>query len=111
MNRAEFSKRTRLEAFERANGYCEQCGIKLKAGNHEYHHKSFDSSDNTFSNCVLLCRDCHSRITKERAPLIAKSNRIRERIAGIKRISGRPLPGTRRSKFKHKMNGTWERRS
>ena len=109
MKRAEFSKRTRLEAFERANGYCEQCGIKLKAGNHEYHHSSFDSSDNSLSNCVVLCSEHHSAITRERAPLLAKSNRIRERIAGINRVSGRPLPGTRRSGIRRRFNGTVEK--
>jgi 5-methylcytosine-specific restriction enzyme A len=109
--RAEFSKRTRLDAFDRANGHCEECGNKLRIGYVEYHHGSYDRSDNSLGNVVVLCRFCHRAITRERAPIIAKSNRIRERVAGIKRIRGRPLPGTRRSGWKHKVNGTWERRT
>lgn len=107
--RAEFSKRTRLEAFDRANGHCEECGINLRTRYVEYHHDSYDRSDNSLGNARVLCRFCHGAITRERAPIIAKGNRIRERIAGIKRVRGRALPGTRRSGVRKRMNGTVER--
>ena len=109
MMRAEFSKRTRLDKWNRAKGHCEDCGIDLRGRHAEYHHASFDRSDNSFDNCRLLCQPCHTGITRERAPLLAKSNRIRERIASIKRVSGRPLPGTRRSGIRKRMNRTVEK--
>jgi len=111
MSRAEFTKATKLAAFKRANGHCEVCTGKLFAGHFDYHHDkecAFDGS-NDLSNCVVACDNCHSKITKRRASVIAKSNRVRAAHLGIKR-TGKPLPGTRASGWRRRMDGTVERR-
>lgn len=87
--RAEFTKATKLAAFQRAAGHCEnpQCGQKLFTGNIEYHHDvecTFGGAAD-LGNCIVLCRGCHRNVTAQRARVVAKSNRQRDRNVGIKK--------------------------
>lgn len=94
--RQEFPKSVKLAAWNAAGGHCQNCTAKLFAGNIEYHHDrecTFAGSAE-LGNCVVLCRACHSIITRSRAPVIAKSNRVRNRHLGIKRAK-RTIPGRR----------------
>lgn len=94
--RQEFSKATKLDAWTRSGGRCQCCTAKLFPGNIEYHHGvecTYDGGNST-SNCIVLCRACHSAITRKRAADIAKSNRVRAAHLGIKR-SKRTIPGRR----------------
>lgn len=111
--RAEFSKATKLAAFQRSNGFCEQCDAKLFPGNIEYHHDKECAFEGTsdLDNCFCLCRACHSMITKKRAAVIAKSNRIRNAHLGIKPRQSRPMPGSKASGIRKRMDGTVERRT
>ena len=100
MMRNEFSKATKLAAFKRARGRCELCTARLYPGHFDYHHDkecAFDGS-NELSNCIVACDNCHGDVTKQRAPVIAKSNRVRNSHLGIKRakrtIPGRKFDGT-----------------
>ena len=54
---------------------------------------------------------CAVEKTKSDLGIIAKINRVRSKHLGTKIKSGRPLPGTKRSRWKHKVNGEWVRRS
>ena len=87
--RQEFTKATKLAAFQRAAGHCEnpQCGQKLFTGNVEYHHDVECAFGGTadLGNCVCLCRGCHRAITNKQAKVIAKTTRIRNRHIGIKK--------------------------
>lgn len=85
--RAEFTKAVKLEAWRGSQGRCMGCTAKLFPGNIEYHHdkECAFGGKGTKENCVVLCRACHSRVTKERAPVIAKSNRVRNRHIGVKK--------------------------
>ncbi len=61
-----FSKKTKEDAFNSADGHCERCGKKLSFGNNgregwgkwEAHHKNSNGGD-ILSNCEILCFDCH----------------------------------------------------
>lgn len=53
---------------------------------------------------------CHTEKTAEDLGRIAKIARVRSKHLGTKIKSGRPLPGTKRSGWKHKVSGEWERR-
>lgn len=53
---------------------------------------------------------CHSNKTKTDIKNWSKGKRVRDRIFGIKRASGQ-MPGSKRSPWKKKMDGTTERRS
>ena len=61
MKRQEFSKATKLLAWERANGRCEKCTAKLFTSNVEFHHEIEDTFDggNSLLNCMCVCRICH----------------------------------------------------
>jgi 5-methylcytosine-specific restriction enzyme A len=103
--RAEFSKAVRRDAFLRANGECGVCGVKLKVGEAEYHHRieAYLGGEATLENCVVLCRSCHALATKTRHPAIDKTRRISDKRMGIRRKS--TMPGSRGTKYKRLMNG------
>ena len=84
--RSEFSRKTKAEAFARANGKCEGCGVKIRPGNGpEYDHRIPDAvgGGNSLSNCVVLCFNCHGAKTqKADVPEIARTKRIRDKHTG-----------------------------
>lgn len=88
MPRAEFSKKTKVAAWQRADGHCERCGAILVIGKFAFDHinPSEFSGDTgaSLENCQCLCAGCHGAKTAKDIPAIAKSNRIRARAAGIK---------------------------
>lgn len=111
--RQEFSKKVRLEAYQRSGGNCENCHARLYPGRFAYDHDLADSMGGqpTLENCRVLCTSCHSRKTgTEDIPTIAKSNRVRSKHLGLKDKTGPALPGSRRSLWKRKMDGTLVRR-
>jgi 5-methylcytosine-specific restriction endonuclease McrA len=106
MERHEFTKRTRLEAFARCNGRCEDCGTILRPGGFDYDHDkpSAFGGEAILGNCRVLCKSCHGTKTFKRdVPAIAKSNRIRARQAGIKKQS--KFACSKTSRWKKKLDG------
>ena len=114
MSRLEFTKAVKAAAFQRCNGICEcGCGVKIIAGDGpEYDHRieAALGGDNSLENCVVLRARCHRAKTSSRAGTLAKVKRTAEKNAGIRKAKGRPLPGTKASGFKKKMDGSVERR-
>ncbi len=111
--RREFPTRVRVQAFDRANGRCEECGTYLQAGRVEYHHRIPDAlgGEPTLENCVCLCKPCHAASTHQSdVPRIAKMKRQRAIHIGAKAPSRNPLPGSKASGWKRRMNGEWVRR-
>lgn len=53
---------------------------------------------------------CHTKKTEDDIRRISKIRRVRAKHLGTKIKSGRPLPGTKRSGWKKRMDGTVERR-
>ncbi|MEQ8822780.1 MAG: HNH endonuclease signature motif containing protein [Filomicrobium sp.] len=112
MPRSEFSKKTKLAAWERSGGYCE-CGCNQKIiGTPEYDHIIEDMIDggNDLENCRVMTKKCHRLKTEERRPELDKTRRSFEKRIGVRKRKGRPMPGTRTSGWKQKMDGSWERR-
>lgn len=124
-DRREFTPKIKLAAWERCGGRCERCRRKIvgKLAPAQYDHTTPDAvADKTIpltvDDCGVLCVECHAKKTNERAwgpasrgdkTEIAKTKRIIEKQAGVKRKSGRPLPGTKASGMRKRMNGTVER--
>jgi len=84
--RAEFTKQTKLAAWERAGGHCEICTAPLMTGRIQYDHIiACDlGGNNELNNCRCVCRNCHRNKTSTYdMPRIAKSRRLRLRQAGI----------------------------
>ena len=109
--RREFSKSVKLAAFQRANGHCESCGQKIVTVA-QYDHAVPDALDGepTLDNCQVLCGACHRRKTSDLdVPAIAKAVRTNEKLMGLRR-RGPAMPGTKRSGWKKKLDGSTERR-
>lgn len=88
MARQEFTRTTKLKAWDRAKGRCENCERKLFPGDRvEYDHRipCALGGDNSLGNCQVLCGWCHGEKTaKSDAPTIAKSRSVRARHVGAK---------------------------
>lgn len=87
--RREFSNKTKLAAWQRCGGRCEikSCGVKLHPGRFTYDHIHPDylGGEPTLENCQVICRECNTIKTGGDATRIAKSRRIRNREAGIRK--------------------------
>jgi hypothetical protein len=122
--RLEFTTKTKRQAFERSGGICEcalvpflnrpqGCGQKLVDGQVRYEHivPTEMTRDNSLENCAALSLACWKEKTAEYdLPIIAKSNRQRDRARGIKHKSGRGFATNRDGQFKQKMSGEIVRR-
>lgn len=63
--------------------------------------------DDDRNNLEALCRACHRDLTaREHAGQIAKAKRSDQRMAGIRRQTRNPLPGSRGSGIRKRMDGT-----
>ena len=91
--RQEFSTKTKLAAFDRANGMCESCGQKI-IGRAEYDHAlpDFFGGKPELENCQCLCSKCHRLKTSTAdVPRIAKTKRTRAKSRGAWRPTSRPI--------------------
>ncbi len=81
MSRLEFSGPTKRMAYERADGKCQECGVKLPDGSPQYHHilEARLGGDGSLANCRVLCLPCHKVVTKEvSAPRVTKMKHMRD---------------------------------
>jgi hypothetical protein len=125
--RREFTKADKLQMVKRAsdargNIFCEGCGLNVTGKAIEFDHVIAESHRHpddllkplTIADGQLLGRDCCHRApggkTSSDTTVAAKLKRLDERNKGIKRRSGRPLPGSKTSPFKIKLNGEVVRR-
>ena len=112
MTRIEFTRKTKAARYLHADGKCEGCNISLKNRVAHYDHDTptgWLGGDASFENCRVLCQPCHSAKTRAEAPQKAKGDRIRDKAIGAK-VSRWTIPGSRRSPWKRKMDGTIVRR-
>jgi len=107
--RAEFTRSTKLAAWERDRGRCVHCGKKLGPGDSiEYDHRIRNEikPDNSLANCDTLCGPCHAFKThKVDAPAAAKSRSVRAAYAGAKPTPRQVMPGSRASKWRKPLHG------
>jgi 5-methylcytosine-specific restriction enzyme A len=109
--RKEFSKKVKLAAWQRSGGICEcGCGVKIITGV-EYDHIVEDTlgGEPTLENCRVMSKRCHDLKTRTRRPEIDKTNRVFEKRINARKKS-RPIPGSKASGYRHKMNGDWVKR-
>lgn len=86
--RLEFNKATKLQAWRRACGHCERCGQAFGERRPTYDHKlpAAMGGGNELGNCWVLCPKCDREKTSiEDMPVIWKSNRIRDKRAGLRK--------------------------
>lgn len=114
MTRTIFSRSVKEAILARADGLCE-CGCEMPLdGDVHFDHYPTPAAwggPATVENGRALRKKCHNRITaKIDVPKIAKAKRIVEKRLGLREKKGRPMPGTKRSGWKRKVDGTVERR-
>ena len=112
--RITFSTSFRLSLFLKKKGICSACSLKIEAG------KAWDidhilplalGGANEPKNLQILCKPCHqSKTSQSDIPRIAKTKRLKARHLGARSPSNRPIPGSRRSPWKRKMDGSVVRR-
>ena len=108
--RREFTARTKVAAYERSKGFCEQCGGPLRVGRIAYDHRIPDAlgGEPTLENCQVLCAgpgSCHAQKTAgEDVPAISRAKRREASHLGA-RVSRNPMPFGRKSRLKRKING------
>ena len=99
MSRLEFTKKTKLAAWQRCGGICEcGCGVAIRTGDGpEYDHIIEDTiaGGNGLENCRVMRKRCHAAKTAERRPEIDKTRRgfekrigARERRSKLRKPSG-----------------------
>lgn len=111
---ARIPGRVRLRVFERHGGICRLTGRKIRAGDawDLDHIKALcNGGEHRETNLAPVLRDAHRRKTAADVAERAKVDRIRKKHLGLARSVGRPMPGTKRSGWKQKIGGTWERRT
>lgn len=114
MTRTEFPPAVRRAAWTRCGGFCEgeDCGAKLWTPKFEYDHVLACAlgGDNSLENCAVLCLPCHKAKTGQHdIKRTSKANRQRSAEIKAKRRKSRPMPGTRASGIRKRMDGTVER--
>ena len=118
MARRNFSRKLRAQIIDRAMNedgqiVCEGCGLVLGKKPYQIDHILEEalvidkSAPLTPEDGQLLGQDCcHAPKTAERIGMIRKADRQRDVFTGAKRSTGRPIPGSKRSRFKKKLDGT-----
>jgi 5-methylcytosine-specific restriction endonuclease McrA len=119
LERTEFPLSVRKLAFARCckpDGIpkCENCGNPLRSGNVEYEHivPAGLGGGPTLENCGVWCRvPCSKQKTfGEDLPRMQKADRVLKASFGLK-PKKRPMPGSKASGIRRRMDGTVERRS
>lgn len=109
-------RRVRLRVFDHWCGRCYLSGIEILPGDiwHLEHIKSLkNGGENRESNLAPALVEPHKLKSAREATDGAKADRIKAKHLGLHKSAHRPIPGSRRSPFKHKLNGridAWERR-
>jgi 5-methylcytosine-specific restriction protein A len=115
--RRSLSDQQRAKLFLDRGGKCEgPCGRRLSSKDvwHVDHRIALENGGtNDPPNLQILCAWCHKPKTASDAKLAAKGRA--QAVAHViptsqRRKKGPPIPGSKRSKFKRKMDGTIERR-
>ncbi len=116
--RSEFTRATKREALARAGGQCERIDAGERCPRRDklhYDHIIPDAlgGSNKIDNCSVLC-DAHHREKTSRldVPRIAKTKRqAKYHSTGRSRARrGPPIPGSKDTKWKRKINGKTVRR-
>lgn len=115
MARRRISAKERLAIFEGAEGVCHWCRLKIDGGRERWdvdHVIPLDmDGEDGGANLQPIHEACHRfKTASHDAPAIAKSRRMRERAAGIKRQPRAVIPGSRGSPWKRRLDGTVTRR-
>ncbi len=109
---AAIPQRVRLRVFERFGGICQLTGRKIMPGDAwdlDHVRALAMGGEHRESNLVPVLKAAHREKTKQDVKDLAKARSVKARHIGIKQ-SRNPLPGSKASGWKRKMNGEWVKR-
>jgi 5-methylcytosine-specific restriction enzyme A len=112
MRRRHWSTRARLRILLRHDGICQACGQRIGVKGFELDHAvplALGGADRE-ENMRPLCRPCHRTKTKVDRGAISRAERLAARHLGAKAPSRTPVPGSRATPWKRKLDGTTVRR-
>lgn len=104
--------RVKLRIWERAGGICGLTGRKIMPGDaYDFDHivALANGGEHREANLRPVLRDAHRAKTAEDVAEKARVDRKRKKHLGMREPRA-ILPGSRRSGWKRKIDGTWERR-
>lgn len=112
--RKSISRTKRARVFAAADGICVFCGEGIDGVRDRWEIQHVIplglGGEDEESNMAPAHHHCHRQHTaKSDIPQIAKAKRVAAKHTGAHRAR-KPLPGSRDSEWKRKMDGTWERR-
>jgi 5-methylcytosine-specific restriction enzyme A len=103
--------RVRVRVYHLSGGHCATCTQRTTLSWECDHILSLiNGGEHRESNLQVLCGGCHKEKTAEDVAVKAKTYAIQKRHLGLKKSKGRPIPGTKRSGLRRRMDGTVERR-
>jgi 5-methylcytosine-specific restriction enzyme A len=104
-DRRSISQKRRAEIVLSQGCLCKMCGTKLIPSQYEIDHIAalIHGGSNEEYNLQAICKDCHKLKTREDVHARAHADRI---AAGGRKRKGAPLPGSRASGWKKRMDGT-----
>ncbi len=106
----------RARLFVERGGQCHRCKRKLRPGDKwsdEHLEPLWDGGTNDWDNRHISCEWCKPIKDGEETKVRAKRRRTRTKhvLPSEDQGSKRPMPGSRRSKYKRRMDGTVEIRN
>ena len=106
----------RAALFLRKRGICHRCTRKIRSEVWYAEHLNAlqTGGDNSKANWDVTCKNCFPLKNAEDAGKAAKSRAVAVSCyvpRSQRQSKWKPLPGSKRSGWKHKMGGGWERRS
>lgn len=103
--------RVKVRIFELHGRRCGKCGNDAGA-RPEFDHiiALINGGEHRESNLWPLCSLCHKIKTKRDVAIKALTAKKIKSHYGFKRRKGRPMPGSKDSGWKRKMDGTWIKR-
>lgn len=105
--------RVRLRIFEAHKGICHLTGRKIEAGDAwdlDHVQALCNGGENRETNLAPALRDAHRAKTAADVKVRAKSDRVRKKHIGIHQTKA-IIPGSKRSPWKRKLDGTLVRRN
>jgi 5-methylcytosine-specific restriction protein A len=111
---AKVPPRVRLRVFDRHDGRCHITGRKIQPGDAwdlDHVIALCNGGEHRENNMAPALRDKHREKTADDVALKSDAYNTRMAHLGFRPTSKRPIPGSRNTPFKKKMDGRVERRS
>jgi len=106
--------RVKLRVFQRHGGECAICTLHIRGAllpAYDHIVALINGGENRESNVQLLCVPCHKIKTGADVAEKSKVARVRAKHLGIKTPKRNPMPGSKASGFRKRMDGRVERRT